>query len=348
MVQRAVRERQRAGAQAVDALGALVEGQRGELGVVARPGEHEMPVEIAGLQVARAGRDQRPREGRDEQPGALVDLLGIGAQGGGHGRDRGQAVLARSDRDEDRVRDAGALVAQLGDAALELALDQRAQPRRSGVRLAQRVVDGRHWVSLGMQGFSVWRGAYGAGSDGGCTRIPDPPLGLRPLHRRRGRARQVRDLRRDGGPPAARGRRSGRDGGRHGGDRGAGARPRVDRRQRRVRAQRAGEGRARHGPRLLRQGAHGRRVLLQEGGRGLLRLGHAHAGAAEALLGGVLERRAAPGARGDRRGLAALARGPRAPVLLRRRQQPAGRVPGRGAGTRSSRRPTSSTRTCAR
>ena len=92
---------QRAGAQAVDALDLGLEGERHELGVVgvARDVEGELPAQVARAHGARPGHlDQRADERGDQQPGALVDGVGIGAERGRGRRHGAQRARARGRR----------------------------------------------------------------------------------------------------------------------------------------------------------------------------------------------------------------------------------------------------------
>jgi hypothetical protein len=79
---RELRHDERAGAQAVDALELLVEGDRDELGVGAGRVQRQVPVELPDRQRlrVRAGGDQGADEGGDERPRAIVHCGGVGAQ----------------------------------------------------------------------------------------------------------------------------------------------------------------------------------------------------------------------------------------------------------------------------
>ena len=130
--QDALGDGQRAGPQAVDALDLGLEGQGHELGVVgiARDGEGELAAEVARAHGACPGDlDQRAHECGDQQPGALADGVGVGAERRGGGRDGAQGAVAGGHGDQHRLLVAGALLAQLAGAALELRVEQRPQAR---------------------------------------------------------------------------------------------------------------------------------------------------------------------------------------------------------------------------
>ena len=70
---------------------------------------------------ARAGHlDQRAHERGHQQPGPLVDGIGVGAEGRGGGRDGAQDAVAGAHGDDHGLLVARALLAQLASAALEL------------------------------------------------------------------------------------------------------------------------------------------------------------------------------------------------------------------------------------
>ena len=123
---------QRAGAQAVDALDLGLEGERHELGVVgvARDVEGELPAQVARAHGARPGHlDQRADERGDQQPGALVDGVGIGAERGRGRRHGAQRAVRGADGDQHGLLVARALLAQLAGPAVELGFEQRLQAR---------------------------------------------------------------------------------------------------------------------------------------------------------------------------------------------------------------------------
>ena len=126
------------------------------------------------------------------------------------------------------------------------------------------------------------------------------------------------------------GRRPGGGGHRRGGDRRAGVGARAERRRRGVRAQRVREGLARGRDRVRRPRAGGRRVLRDEGRRGLRsRERHAVARAGAVVRRGLVGRGAGPVA-GDHAGdVRPDARGPAAAVLQRGRLEPARGLQGR-------------------
>ena len=98
------REREGAGAEAVDPRDLAVEGERDELGLggVARDLEREV---VAGRArehgAGSADLDERTGERGDEQPRALADGVGVGGEPGGDGRDGPQPGGRRGDRDGD-------------------------------------------------------------------------------------------------------------------------------------------------------------------------------------------------------------------------------------------------------
>ena len=127
-------QRQRARPQAVDALRRALEGQRARARRrrVAGDGEGQLAAETRPARTAAGARhlDQRAHERGDQQPGALVDGIGIGAQApGGRGATRAQRLAGAAHGDEDGLLVARALGAQLAGAALELGVEQRSQPR---------------------------------------------------------------------------------------------------------------------------------------------------------------------------------------------------------------------------
>jgi hypothetical protein len=134
-------ERERARPQAVDALHVGLEGERHELGVVGVAGdlEDEVVADGAGAHLAVAGRlDERADERGDEQPGALVDGLGVGAQRGRGGCGRAQAAGRGADRDDHRLLVARALLRELANAAPQLRVEQDAQAGGAGAVLECR------------------------------------------------------------------------------------------------------------------------------------------------------------------------------------------------------------------
>ena len=129
------RQHQGARPQAVDALDVVLEGERHELGVVGVAGhlQGQVAAERAHPQRARAGDlHERAHERGDQQPRALVDGVGVRAQRGPRGRHGAQRPLGGAHGDDHGPLVARALAHELAGATLELGLQQRAQPRRSG------------------------------------------------------------------------------------------------------------------------------------------------------------------------------------------------------------------------
>ena len=126
------RQRHRARPQAVDARDVALEGQRHELGVLGIAGdvEGQLPAEVPRAHAARAGHlDERAHQGGDQQPGALADGVGIGAQRGRGGRHRAQRPVGAAHGDEDGLLVARALAGQLERSAVQLGVEQGPQPR---------------------------------------------------------------------------------------------------------------------------------------------------------------------------------------------------------------------------
>ena len=101
-----------------------------------RQAQREVAVERAGLQQQVAGPvgggglrdlDERPDGGGGEQPRALADGVGVGAQRGRDGNDRQQRVRRGGERDGHRLLAARARQPQLALGARELVAQQRAQ-----------------------------------------------------------------------------------------------------------------------------------------------------------------------------------------------------------------------------
>ena len=118
--------------QAVDARDVALEGERHELGVVGVAGdlEGQLPAEVPGAHAAGAGHlDERAHQRGDQQPGALVDGVGVGAQRGRGRRHRAQRPLGAAHGDEHGLLVARALAGELERPAVELGVEQRAQPR---------------------------------------------------------------------------------------------------------------------------------------------------------------------------------------------------------------------------
>jgi len=86
--------------------------------------------ERADAQRAGAGHlHERAHESGDEQPGALVDGIGVGPQRRGGGGRGAEEAVARPNSHEHGLLVARALLAQFAAAALELRVEQRLQAR---------------------------------------------------------------------------------------------------------------------------------------------------------------------------------------------------------------------------
>ena len=110
-----------------------------------------MPVERAGGQRLVGHGDERARQRGGEQPRALVDDRGVGAQGGGDGRRGEQPLVERvGDGHGDRVAVTRALLGELVQAALQLLEEERAQAgllfrrRRGAARFGEGVGERGH------------------------------------------------------------------------------------------------------------------------------------------------------------------------------------------------------------
>jgi hypothetical protein len=137
------RRRHRARAQAVDAGGVVVEGQRPELlellgGDVARHGQQQEAAQLAGAhrEVAGGGRGPRLREVDErgdrrghQQPRALARRLGVGAEGRRRRRRGEQHAVTGRDRHLDRSAVARPRLLELAGAALERRQQDVPQPR---------------------------------------------------------------------------------------------------------------------------------------------------------------------------------------------------------------------------
>ncbi|MTD43476.1 hypothetical protein GKE82_03955 [Conexibacter sp. W3-3-2] len=129
------RERERPRAQAVDRGHLLVERQHGELRVLrvprARRPQHQTTVQATRAQLGhrRAGLGERPDERGDEQPAALRQDRGIGAQRGVHGGDREQARTVGGDPHRDRGALPRARERELVRAGAQRRGQQATQPR---------------------------------------------------------------------------------------------------------------------------------------------------------------------------------------------------------------------------
>jgi hypothetical protein len=134
----------RAGAEAVEPPGVLVERDRRELLEVGRldarrEAEEEGAVDVPGAQrqVVRPRRDgglaevdERGDDGREQEPAPLPHRVRVGAQAG-DGRRGGQQRVGRGrERDDHRRPVARPRLLELRPAMLQRALEQRPQPRR--------------------------------------------------------------------------------------------------------------------------------------------------------------------------------------------------------------------------
>ena len=141
---------ERAAAQAGDRRRVLLEGDRGELGVVEladagrRHAQREVAAERARLEHEVAGAARRAEAGdlgeradrrRDGEPAALGHRRRVGAHRDRHGNDGQQPVGERGDGDRDRLLATGARQPELALGARELVVQQRAQ---LGTALARR------------------------------------------------------------------------------------------------------------------------------------------------------------------------------------------------------------------
>ena len=119
--------------EAVDGLDVLLEGEREELDDRVGDGsvevEREVAVKAPGGQLARDAHRllQRPDQRGGQQPGALVDGVGVGPQLGRDRRHDDQAVGVDGRRDDDRMLVARARRGELLRPVLQFPSQQRAQ-----------------------------------------------------------------------------------------------------------------------------------------------------------------------------------------------------------------------------
>jgi hypothetical protein len=131
------RHREGGGAEAVYALGVVVEGERGEIGVGGAGDCHDREsllcpdLECERLSVVRHAQLRRVGQGADncgdEEKGAVGGGVRVGADGGRGGDDGPQVLRAGRDGHEDRIAIARAGLGELVGAAPELGLEERPQ-----------------------------------------------------------------------------------------------------------------------------------------------------------------------------------------------------------------------------